>query len=301
MNLDQIRNIQAKYFSARPFSLDDTGVTHRELTYWDEKGLLPSKVQEQKWRRFNLVELAWIRFIANLRKLNVGLPTIARIKYEMFADITKILPKDQLLHQVDRTMKEMNLSFDTRLLDQPDVKAAIANFHLSFFESFLYGVLLESEHVSIAIAINNNTGIREAATSENNLFMEPIYWNRLFASEITPGTIDTLLGTCICISINEIIGDVFQAVSLNKLSRLFSLSEQEKKILETIREGNYKEVTIRFSNTGVPDRIETTEEVNLNKSIKLFDILTRGAFEDLYIKTKSGHVLYTERKKITRI
>ena len=82
--IENLRTLKSKYFDGRPFSLQDCGVTHRELTYWDTKGLLPIQVEAMKWRRFNLSELVWLRVIARLRQFNVGLNVIAIVKAELF-------------------------------------------------------------------------------------------------------------------------------------------------------------------------------------------------------------------------
>jgi len=50
--------------------------------HWDEQGILPkgSREEEGQWRKFTLVEVAWIRVALHLREFGISLPVIAEIK-----------------------------------------------------------------------------------------------------------------------------------------------------------------------------------------------------------------------------
>ena len=104
-NIIDFKNLRDSYLIAKPFSLEDTGITHRELIHWDEKGLLFSKSEINKWRRFNLIELTWIRIISKLRKLNVGLKTLTAIKQQLFnefslAELGAKLNKEEIIKEL---------------------------------------------------------------------------------------------------------------------------------------------------------------------------------------------------------
>jgi len=72
-------------FNKEQFTVADTGIPHRIVNHWDEKGLLANSVRdsEKNWRKFSVVEVAWIRIVKHLRDFGVPLAKIARAKNEI--------------------------------------------------------------------------------------------------------------------------------------------------------------------------------------------------------------------------
>jgi len=66
--------------SVRSFAVGNTGVAYRVINHWEQKGLLPKRDAEEGWRKFNFVELVWLKTIIRLRKLGFPIPNIVRVK-----------------------------------------------------------------------------------------------------------------------------------------------------------------------------------------------------------------------------
>src|SRR6185295_14234079 len=62
------------------FSISDAQVSHRLITYWEAKGILPDTNEKGKWRTFDFVEYVWLKIIVKLREFNVGLDSIKKVK-----------------------------------------------------------------------------------------------------------------------------------------------------------------------------------------------------------------------------
>ena len=67
------------------FELKDTEQTYRTINHWCSVGLLDdSRINSQGWRKFSMVELAFISIISALRNFGVPLETIKVVKEELF-------------------------------------------------------------------------------------------------------------------------------------------------------------------------------------------------------------------------
>jgi DNA-binding transcriptional MerR regulator len=74
---EEIKNL----FRNRPYKASDTGVSYRNISHWENEGLLISDNDRgEGWRKFNLTEVSWIAVIAELRKIGVGLDKIKVLK-----------------------------------------------------------------------------------------------------------------------------------------------------------------------------------------------------------------------------
>lgn len=70
----------------RKYTVKDTGIPYRSINHWEVSKLMPEGVfvddrkKESSWRTFSLVEMAWLKVIAHLRKFGFSLKQIATVK-----------------------------------------------------------------------------------------------------------------------------------------------------------------------------------------------------------------------------
>jgi|GEM_PF-6066217 len=70
-----------KAFHTPKFTVGDTSVAYRVINHWDQLGLLPAGFKNDGgWRLFNLVEMAWLRIILQMRKFGMSLEQIKKAK-----------------------------------------------------------------------------------------------------------------------------------------------------------------------------------------------------------------------------
>jgi hypothetical protein len=76
-NFGQVRN----FFGKRVYTAEKTGVPYRVISHWDTMGLLPENDKDSgEWRKFNFIEVVWLRVISHLRKFGVPLEQILALK-----------------------------------------------------------------------------------------------------------------------------------------------------------------------------------------------------------------------------
>ena len=78
--IDLVENMhQEKY------TIGTIGVTHRVLTNWEDKGVLlnPKSSKDEKWRKFDLSSVVWLKMVKDLRELNAPLDLINKMKEQV--------------------------------------------------------------------------------------------------------------------------------------------------------------------------------------------------------------------------
>jgi len=81
--------------------------------------------------------------------------------------------------------------------------------------------------------------------------------------------------------------EYFQFVKENRI-----LNENETHILSLLREGMAKSITIRFRDQK-PYLIEVTREKKIHAEARLSEILIRGGYQDISMKTENGNIVIT--------
>ncbi|MBK9525220.1 MAG: MerR family transcriptional regulator [Bacteroidetes bacterium] len=288
------RSLKSKYFDDRPFSLKDCGATHRELTYWDTKGLLPVQVDAMKWRRFNLTELVWLRFIARLRQFNVGLNVIALVKAELFFEsplsewLTKEA-KEKALEQLEPLPN--GISKDS--VFNEDFLLSVKNIFFSTFEMLLMQILHTGESISIIISIEENS--KGEFKEGYEIHVLPLLLDQLQIQVNNTEIQSILRKNYISISLNHLFEEVICLGRVEKVGKLFELSEKEEKVLEYLRENRYKSIEVTF-NDGQPKLLLATEELKASPNVKLIDLIINGAYEDIKVITENGLIVHLEKK-----
>ena len=296
MDAEKVIYFKEKYFDQRPFVLDDTGVTNRELSHWEEKELLSIQTEPNKWKRLNIVDLAWIRFIAHLRNLNVGLATIKIIKNELLSDVTIELREDILKYAI-KSVEEAHPEFKMLNSQRIELEEMIGKMKMSYFESSLYEMLISESPVSVAISIKSTSNGKEIESINNKFFMELIYWDKVIKDDGIHKFLETLSSTCICISLNEILADVFVNISLKKVAQIFNLSNDELKLISEVRKAKYKSITIQFDKKNKPSLILATEVIKETSLAKLLDILSKQEYGNIEAVTVAGKIVNFENTK----
>lgn len=288
-----------QFINEKAFSLTDTGVSHRLITYWDEKDLLAKQNDDAKWRKFNFEELIWIRMIAKLRQLNVGVETIKDIKDLLFQDLTV---SDALNHP------NFNAKIDEIIEGEPDkeqLKQGIKNIDpekikglkINFFQALLKRIYIEKINFSIIIALAESN-INELAKSSSSINMTVYSPELIEELAKTKDYFEIFSRTFISISLTELIKDSIININPVKLPpNLTFLSEDEKKILQAIRSGEYKTVTIRFSDKALPTIMEVSEIKKIKMESRLYEILNKGSYQDVEIKTQNGEIYYCKNTR----
>lgn len=102
----EVQNLVLELHKSR-FSIKDSQLSYRALNHYQKEGIIDAnKNPEGSWRKFNAIELVWIKIVLELRKLGISLKKILRLKDKLF--------NEGRLGSVDKA-QFINNSFDVEI------------------------------------------------------------------------------------------------------------------------------------------------------------------------------------------
>lgn len=132
-------------FRNKKYRIRDTNLTYRTINHWEQIKLINSKREnDSEWRKFNFLDLVWLRIISKLRDLNLPLETIKAIKRSITLDLSGLYYQDFLLYL------SIELEIPLCLIAFPDGSAVIAT-HKELTKS-IEGGFIESQFIYIDIS-----------------------------------------------------------------------------------------------------------------------------------------------------
>ena len=281
------------------FKLSDLNITARVLLHWKEKGLLPDKndsfssheneiregSKDDKWKsnRFNFFELVYLFILQDLREFGLSLEKLKNVKRALLhkLDFLEYLPliteksiEDAKKQGVDTTIFEEVLNRKQEIIDSIDeIPETISK------PSVLYTIILS--------AILNKQDIRILISKSGNVSIDVLNT----VGQMERNSINTQPHIAL-----PLFSYLIRFLSTEKYSQLYVayklLDDQEKLILEHVRSGRYKEITIRF-NRRKSITLELTEDLKTDITTKLIEILIKGGYQDLQVKTEKGVINYS--------
>lgn len=57
--------------------------TPRVISHWLKKGLLPTRIKDNEWRTFSIVEMAWLQLVRKIRSFDLSLEKISAVREQI--------------------------------------------------------------------------------------------------------------------------------------------------------------------------------------------------------------------------
>ncbi len=273
------------------FTISDVGITHRWITHWDKQGLIDNKRAKSAWRRFSFVEYIWLRIIVRLREFRMPISSIKQIKNYLWHHSTvhefKAL-NDEFMQSLrsgrfpppnDMTVEEFEKHTKKILLKQ---KSILRSFNLLFWMIFL--MQLHKKPICLLIDQNGVCG---------SIF--------LAGGEITEASLNILADEIpktdfICLNLFRILEDFYSNEKLKDevIQKIAILNDKEKRILELIQKGDFKEISIKLNGNK-----EYTVGVKRSKPVdkitnEVSSIINRGKYQEIKLVTEKGNIVFAE-------
>jgi DNA-binding transcriptional MerR regulator len=267
------------------FSLANVGVTYRWISHWYKMGILIGSYEDGKWKKFDLVEYVWLKMIIQMRKFNLSLEMIKRVKDNLVQEIpvSEVLGVDEVMDALMKLANENKRDEIRKALQDKDVVARLQSQTLNLFETLIMDVV--SFHDSFSIFISSSQVVPVKHSSLENI-----------ASFSSFNTIFT--GSFISISISEIVRDYMLGdLGIRHKQKLVLLTDGEEQVLKALREDNLKSVTVRYGSNQEIDLLETTKIEKVDKRARLMDFIMANGYQDITIKTQNGEIVYCENKR----
>ena len=267
----EFERILKEVFSSE-FTIKDIGISHRWITHWEKEGLLinPKTEKNEKWRRFNTFEFVWLRLIVEMRKFNISLDVIRKLK--------------KITDPLDEVMKAYQTIARILAETASDSGASIPKeyYELSVFEKMVLDISIFKTNYVILVNLKGEycPFIEEylVETLKNPLLLQAFRENH------------------ISISFSGIINDLFKASSEESLLTTYSMiSKKEKKVLELLKQDDLVHAEIVYDKDHKIDllRLKTHEKIDIHSRVK--DNIIKKGYQSITVKTADSHVVHCEK------
>ena len=281
---------------SQEFIVNDVGVSSRILNNWKNLGLMSNRLRiENSTYRFSFVELIWINIIKELREFGFSLPKIRLVRETLLISIdyseylrsltvkekSRLLKKLNTLRIRDEESKKQFIETMRQDLDDTEKQMQTEPVYTNILSILINEFILYREEVKLLIDVNGVV-IPVSESEKDNPLYEKLMDDTGFDRE-SYMTISMLKFFRRFILSKE----YFQFVRENRI-----LNENETHILTLLREGMAKSITIRFRDQK-PYLIEVTREKKIHAEARLSEILIRGGYQDISMKTENGNIVIT--------
>lgn len=273
---------------AKNFSRKDIAVTPRELNHWNLKNLLYENYENSKWKKFSIVDILWIQVIVQLRKYELPLEVIQKIKENLKLDF-------DIMHLIEEQPEEIFEAVQAALLPENSDVLTMDLIRETFEEitdqfrpkDFFEFIVLESYFVKIPnrILINHEGMV----VVHNDLYYQELLLHEYYKFHFEKSHIS--------LSINALIASVFKDYKNADLVWNWKLiSPEEEKILQAIQTNKrVKSIKVRFNQKSEIDLLEIVDEIKITPQDYLKKIMMEGDYMDIKIITQNGQVVLCER------
>lgn len=284
------------FIKLRQFTKYDHQLSYRELNHWSSQGLLFEQNEKGKWRRFNLIELIWIELVKELRQYEFSLKSIKSIKDSLSFNLSDNMIVDSVaVDQFKNMLKEMLSPEDYQMvLNSVQFKEIVESKSFSkLFQSELEGIpsifeLLVLEAYFLKIQFRVLVNYHGNIIFSNELFEQEVQQQVYFQENFSRSNIS--------VSINSLLAKIFADYTAKDLNVKWKIiSDEEEKLLESIRGEDIKSAKIRFNKDYKIDLIELRKKVDIDVHRHIQTLLVKGAYEEIKIVTQSGIVSHAEK------
>ena len=261
-------------------------LSHRVLTNWEDKNLLlnPKEKKDEKWRKFDLSSIVWLKIIQELRAFNIPLVVIETIK-------------EQICYQFDFKNNDEERQFFRDLItmmdEDDDIEEDAFNKAAEIISLKLIDFLvLEAAgfQTQISLLFKSDGAIMVYRESLHNEFIK----NEEY--------LDFVRDHHLVISISKIIGEILSIIPENELIDSYQfLTEDEMKILRAIREEkNIKSLEVKFGKKKKVDLIKVGKEEKVDLKSRLMDLIAKNGYHDIKLSTENGNIVRCENVRKTK-
>jgi DNA-binding transcriptional MerR regulator len=268
------------------FKISDIGPKHRDVTYWDQKEVLPVlKSKSKTLRKYTLKQAVWIKLIQQLRSFDVSLAQIRKIKPHILGEELNVydLMQDQ---NVQKAIEQFalhagHLDEYKELLKDPKFHQSIKEENLDLFEILILYTIVFKREVCYLIL---NQG--------KEILCYPFSFEKMYSmSQQFEGIKEIVHTPHIMLSISNAVQDLVKDWSKKDWLKKHSiLSTEELKIIELIRDVRTKELTIYKNEHEIDRVIQVSKDRQMAVEEFARHILKNG-YQTISVSTRNGKVV----------
>lgn len=263
------------------FTIADLGIKPRDATYWDKNEILPELIGKGARRKYTLIQSVWIRLIVQLRRMGAPISVIKSFKEKLFnqaIDIKQVLENPEMIAVLQKALRDKGVDANVEDLLKQESKAGNMAQNIDMLESFIITTVTTKKRIQLLVGLGGD--FMPYMLDKHDYIINEVPISREFMEA-------PHYSISIWIAVLELMvkwekESFFEDISL--------LSNDELKIIETVRKPNVKSVKVRLAN-GEVSLIEKEVEEKLNASAQIMDLIMRHGYQNIEIKTQNGKVV----------
>ena len=289
----------SKVFHQQRFRSKETGVSRRDISVWKREGLLlQNEMNEMAWGQYSLIECIWLRMVAKLKRFGIEKELIIELKEKFFNQKAKDFRTEMANYKyypcvpepVMDFYKELNTKLET--VTDEELEKMLKENNYSLFGSWVMATCLSQMKFAILMDEDGLLGFVNIGKPLNE------------AHEINVASVLKELNdrSFILINLNELCSSFFEneRLIIDNDYYFSIMNGGERNVIEEIRTGKYKQITVNISDGSVT-HIKTTNNDKENQEMirKLSRLLKKGQYTNIELTTKDGVIVkYTQTEMV---
>lgn len=280
----------------RVFSKTQVDVVYSDFTNWERYGLIDIKhnVGKGGHKKLSYVDYVWLSIIKELRSFGFTYDQIKECQKELFRnllnrdDLSLIIENKDYINAKSKGKLEGLEDFNKDAIDK-------VSGELFFIEAMILNVLQFGE--STIFQFFKSDPVRVSVMSVNIIRD----FNEMGASELISQLAQS---SHVNISLSNIISKFLVDGEESFESNVSNLiSEKEHEILKAIRHNFHelKSITVRFDGKAEPCLMEIKSMKKVKVESRLLELINKGEYADIEIKTVDGRISHYEKVKKVKL
>jgi len=290
--LDKEKIAQLEFLWERRYTLDDVGLSPKNIFDWSKQGLLLDPVKPKARRKYSIVEFIWLKLVIGLREFGVSLNAIRKVRTLLlevipFEELLEIYLEESNREQLIASLGEENyrklVEEATEMKKSTDEKefAEFTEFQkhpeMSFMSTLISYMTIEAvmykRDFEFLIHSDGECMIRESGKQNEDLeafYLEPY----------------------LTFSLSLLLSEFVQQQELIPKEEFVGyrwLSKKELELLNLLKKDNLVSLTVRLGQNKQIKLIEAEENIRIeNVSGKITDFVMRNNYQQIVLKTQDG-------------
>lgn len=276
--------------------LSTTGISARTFAHWKGEGLIDlPDTETRSWVRLNLFQYIWLKIIQVMRNFGLPLLAIKEVKDLLFQETFAAFEKNGAKHY-EKFLRDNSEYSDEQIKDQIKlIQEAIhlkrqipedQMIYLSLLGSLVSGMLLKNDQVSLTVTkVNDEFEVGMISYKSMGDFSN-IFFRILSQPHFQ-------------IPLRKLVEDFFNEPKNEKIAESFGLiSKNEKRVIDALRNDEYKEIIIKFEDDRKALKIEVIKDGELRdqKVRELMKILGLNEYSEVTLKLRNNKHIYFKNK-----
>ena len=267
------------------FTVSDVQISSRVLSYWASQGLLFEDFREAKWRKLDLVSVVWLKMILKMRTYGISFETIRKIRKDLQPmDLEDQIYNSQELRDALFALAEHDkraIPDVEEILKDPVFRESVRSQLTNYLKVLILEAIILKEHSALlmnhdGVFLPYNEGLRKD-------YLEIPEFRKL------------MLGSYLTISLTDILIEFYMdhdPIFLNE--KMMILSPEEAAVLQAIKQPGIKSVTVKLYPDEQYDMLEIVSDRQVDRSLKLYEVLLKDGYQEICIKTRNGEIVYCQ-------